>query len=109
MSSKSYQPNLPDESPSWLKAILVDIYNRLNALVAGQTAARTATQQQTNTITQVNYGIKIGNITIYGGAAAPNGSAVGTPGDLYLQERGSLWVKDSGVATATGWKKATLT
>jgi hypothetical protein len=41
------------------------------------------------------------------GAASPNGAVVGNPGDLYLDTtRGTnstLFVKESGVGTNTGW------
>lgn len=41
------------------------------------------------------------------GAGAPNGTIVGSPGDLYSDTAGgaanTLWVKESGVATNTGW------
>jgi hypothetical protein len=38
---------------------------------------------------------------------APNGAIVGNPGDLYSNIAGgagaTLWVKESGIATNTGW------
>ncbi len=41
------------------------------------------------------------------GLGDPNGVVTGTLGDLYRNESGgagaSLWVKESGVATTTGW------
>jgi hypothetical protein len=44
---------------------------------------------------------------ILGGTATPNGVVVGNPGDLYLCTTGgagqTLWIKESGVGTNTGW------
>jgi len=41
------------------------------------------------------------------GTGAPNGTILGSPGDLYTDQAGAfaatLWVKESGVATNTGW------
>jgi hypothetical protein len=41
------------------------------------------------------------------GAGIPNGAVVGSPGDLYSNTNGgagtTLWAKESGVATNTGW------
>lgn len=42
-----------------------------------------------------------------GSAATPNSAVVGSPGDIYLTTNGgsatTLWVKESGVGTNTGW------
>lgn len=44
---------------------------------------------------------------ISSGTGSPNGAVTGNPGDLYLNKSGgaatTLWVKESGVATNTGW------
>ena len=44
------------------------------------------------------------------GTAAPNGTIVGSVGDLYTENTGTpggvLWVKESGAATNTGWNAA---
>ena len=40
---------------------------------------------------------------IAGGSGDPNNIVSGSPGDLYLDQDGFLWVKESGVGTATGW------
>lgn len=54
----------------------------------------------------------IGNIILSGanvssGTGSPNGSVVGSPGDIYLNKSGgsatTLWVKESGTGTNTGW------
>jgi|SRR6185312_4559751 len=41
------------------------------------------------------------------GTGSPNGSVVGSPGDLYVNTSGgsgtTLYVKESGVSTNTGW------
>jgi hypothetical protein len=48
-----------------------------------------------------------GAIQITSGVGTPNGAVVGSPGDLYLNTSGgaatTLWVKESGAATNTGW------
>lgn len=45
--------------------------------------------------------------SILTGTGSPEGSVVGSPGDLYLNKSGganvTLWVKESGTATNTGW------
>ena len=45
--------------------------------------------------------------SIYTGAGSPNGSQVGSPGDIYLNTSGgaatTLYVKESGANTNTGW------
>lgn len=47
------------------------------------------------------------NARISSGATAPNSAVVGSPGDLYLCTGGgsatTLWVKESGAGTNTGW------
>lgn len=49
-----------------------------------------------------NNGVKVST-----GTGAPNGSVVGSPGDMYLNKSGgagtTLYVKESGSATSTGW------
>ena len=40
---------------------------------------------------------------IYLGAGDPNGNVIADPGSLYLNFQGSLWVKQSGVASNMGW------
>ena len=44
---------------------------------------------------------------IYSGSGSPNSSVYGKPGDYYLDTAGgagnTLWVKESGTATNTGW------
>ena len=51
--------------------------------------------------------VKVGGATIYSGSGSPIGSVVGTTGDLYLNTSGgsgtTLYVKESGVNTNTGW------
>jgi len=45
------------------------------------------------------------------GAGDPNGSIVGSPGDLWTNQTGgaqSLYTKESGVATSAGWSPVTL-
>ncbi len=41
------------------------------------------------------------------GTVSPNGAVTGSPGDLYLSLAGgtttTLWVKESGAQTMTGW------
>ncbi len=48
-----------------------------------------------------------GAASIYTGAGTPNGSQVGSPGDMYLNTSGgaatTLYVKESGANTNTGW------
>ena len=48
-----------------------------------------------------------GAASIYTGAGSPNGSQVGSPGDIYLNTSGgaatTLYVKESGANTNTGW------
>jgi hypothetical protein len=49
----------------------------------------------------------INGVSIRTGAGSPNGSVTGSPGDLYLNTSGgastTLYVKESGTATNTGW------
>lgn len=52
--------------------------------------------------------VQIGNqCSIYKGSGSPNSTQVGSPCDLYLNTAGgagaTLWVKESGAATNTGW------
>lgn len=51
--------------------------------------------------------VVIGGIKVSAGNVLPNGNVVGSPGDLYTSTLGgslqTLWVKESGVATNTGW------
>lgn len=48
-----------------------------------------------------------GKVHLSTGTGAPNGVVVGSPGDIYLNRSGgaatTLWVKESGAATNTGW------
>jgi hypothetical protein len=48
-----------------------------------------------------------GTLKINAGSGVPNGVLVGSPGDLYVNQAGgagqTLWVKESGAATNTGW------
>ena len=37
------------------------------------------------------------------GEGNPNGTVSGSPGDLYLDQEGLLWVKETGVADPNGW------
>ena len=57
-----------------------------------------------STVTRVQIGAKA---SIYTGAGTPNGSQVGSPGDIYLNTSGgaatTLYVKESGANTNTGW------
>src|SRR5512135_381862 len=41
--------------------------------------------------------------TQFSGVGDPNGVVFGNPGDLYEDETGALWVKDSGAGTSVGW------
>jgi hypothetical protein len=45
--------------------------------------------------------------SIFSGTGSPNGVAVGSPGDLYMNTLGgagaTLWIKESGASTNTGW------
>jgi len=49
----------------------------------------------------------INAVSIRTGTGSPNGSVTGNPGDLYLNKSGgagtTLYVKESGTATNTGW------
>ena len=49
----------------------------------------------------------INGVAIRTGTGSPNGSVTGNPGDLYLNKSGgastTLYVKESGTATNTGW------
>lgn len=49
----------------------------------------------------------INGVAIRTGTGSPNGAVTGTPGDLYLNKSGgagtTLYVKESGTATNTGW------
>jgi hypothetical protein len=51
-----------------------------------------------------------GNVKVITGSGSPNGAFTADPGGLYLNTSGgsgaSLWVKESGVGTNTGWVKA---
>jgi hypothetical protein len=51
--------------------------------------------------------IKVGNATIHSGTGGPNGAITGNVGDLFLRTDGgagtTLYVKESGNATNTGW------
>jgi len=52
--------------------------------------------------------ILLGNgVTISQGSGSPNGMVTGSPGDLYLNKSGgasnTLFVKESGLNTNTGW------
>jgi hypothetical protein len=51
--------------------------------------------------------IKIGNTTIHSGTGSPEGTVTGNVGDLYLRTDGgagtTMYVKESGAATNTGW------
>lgn len=46
-------------------------------------------------------------MSITTGTVTPNGAVTGNPGDLYLWTTGgaskTLWVKETGTATNTGW------
>jgi len=43
------------------------------------------------------------DVEISVGTGTPNGSIDGSPGDLFCDASGNLWVKESGSATDTGW------
>jgi len=49
----------------------------------------------------------INGVAIQTGTGSPNGAVTGSPGDLYLNKSGgagtTLYVKESGTATNTGW------
>lgn len=51
--------------------------------------------------------INIGNVNISTGSGSPNSAVTGSPGDIYYNTAGgsatTLWVKESGSATTTGW------
>jgi hypothetical protein len=55
-------------------------------------------------VAQVTLGI---GINLNAGSGSPNGVVSGSPGDLYFNLAGgavsTLWVKESGVSTNTGW------
>jgi hypothetical protein len=62
-----------------------------------------------DTTTITGNSIKLGfiNATISSGEGAPNGVRTGNPGDMYLRIDGgagtSLYVKETGIGTNTGW------
>tara|TARA_R100001132_G_C3255129_1_gene80946 strand:+ start:440 stop:814 length:375 start_codon:yes stop_codon:yes gene_type:complete len=49
----------------------------------------------------------LGGAVVLAGVGAPNGSVIGSVGDLYVDKEGgastTLYVKESGSATNTGW------
>ena len=51
--------------------------------------------------------IQPANASVNAGSGSPNGVVNGNPGDLYLNTAGgagtTLWVKESGTNTKTGW------
>lgn len=51
--------------------------------------------------------LKTNNAVIHAGAGVPNGSVPGSPGDIWLNTNGgagtTLWVKESGSGTTSGW------
>src|SRR5258708_5701143 len=51
--------------------------------------------------------LTVNGAQISSGAGAPNGVVAGSPGDMYLNRSGgagtTLWVKESGAGTNTGW------
>jgi hypothetical protein len=70
------------------------------------------TYKQIGVLAAASLAISNGVFTGFGtqisaGQGLPNGTVVGSPGDLYLDATGgagnTLWVKESGAATNTGW------
>ena len=88
-------------------------YVRLDAtgIALKEDTAASTTFLVTRATGKTRIGINGGSLS--SGAVPPNGAVVGSPGDLYFDTANgtaaSLWVKETGVATNTGWVAANAT
>ena len=85
--------------------VLTATLNGASSLAIMYTSTEVPTVHGRNVV--ADQGVYIGGGAIYSGNGNPNGSVVGTTGDLYLNTAGgagtTLFVKESGVNTNTGW------
>jgi hypothetical protein len=124
--------SMPDQVDSWVLtsgAVAIFIYNGTGSrwqlyswssnsypkvVAGGIVATPTITTMSTDTTFTAaciaTNGVRLGSSTgpqIRSGSGSPNGVVTGSPGDLYLNTAGgaatTLYVKESGAATNTGW------
>jgi len=85
--------------------VITSTLSGASSLALVYTSTNVPTEHVRNLI--ADQGVYIGSAAIYSGTGSPNGAVVGNLGDLYLNIAGgaatTLWVKESGVNTNTGW------